>query len=690
MAVGKRAFFERLRAAIQHAEAHGTIIKWNNCIDGRQFDATLRIRRGPFEYLVVVDCIESQLPVTVEVVEAFAAKSKAIAARLAILISLSGYTQDAMAVAIQNDIKLLTQDTVQKLSAEELSEQFSPVINIRTFRFLRAGGIGEIAIPEEPEILKFFMREVKIEGPDFQTFPERIVDEQYERLARTATRSSQVLRVLFSQGTTIRHPNTGHKINVTAFTFTYQLLSACDLTMREGLGSDPYLLGSMLRDELGKRNRSADASRIDSDFDTTPKAGKYYYNPRLRFSYYCEAVRRLQARIVLVESYQSGQLVQARTEIPISLFRKLVEVTEPGEINRLTQMYEAFAVSDKNLEERFKVFAKGLDGAECIDELVLTPEQKRASKADYFFCNRKVIAEFKTLKTDTSPKIERILTPYKEGPEWPLFYGRQALQKILSYLPDKEKINAQITSDVTDSIEGIVEKANRQIRGTKQTFNQPDSGGLLIIFNDIVDIFSPELVAYRARKSLTKRTADGKIRFPHVSVVLVINGAHYAQITPALKGIPILIIPNNISGTEKVEEFVTNLVKKWSAFNKMPLINIDVEKVTDLEFKRFSYHSKERTGPLTVIDLWRYEYRKRPYLRSYGNEDLFRHGSRVSEELLPCFMKGAPKIPQEKRDRLIARWTHFLEEINFRGINMKEWTPWLNGLKERWNELPPR
>ncbi len=119
-----------------------------------------------------------------------------------------------------------------------------------------------------------------------------------------------------------------------------------------------------------------------------------------------------------------------------------MEVTERGEIHRLAKIYKRYAVSDKNLERRFKVFLGELEGAESIDDLTLTREQQRASKADYFFDGRSIIGELKALYSDTAPKVKAILAPHRERPEWPIFFGEHDLQKILRHLPDRDEINA--------------------------------------------------------------------------------------------------------------------------------------------------------------------------------------------------------------------------------------------------------
>jgi hypothetical protein len=103
-------------------------------------------------------------------------------------------------------------------------------------------------------------------------------------------------------------------------------------------------------------------------------------------------------------------------------------------------------------EDRFIAFAKTLPGAEYIDEMDLTLEQKEARKADFLFEDRRIICELKSRKTDTGGKVEEILSPHKERPEWPIFFGSVEVREILKHLPDGDRINRQIFDAITTAI----------------------------------------------------------------------------------------------------------------------------------------------------------------------------------------------------------------------------------------------
>jgi hypothetical protein len=459
------------------------------------------------------------------------------------------------------------------------------------------------------------------------------------------------------------------------------LIPLCGFTTKEGLETDPYLLGNTLRDELVKKNPQIDSDKIAMGFDTKLQSGKYYYNPTLQFSYYCESARKGKARLVLVESHQGGNLVQARLVISTQLSSQYVEVTAPSELTRLSELFERFKVSDKNLAGRFTAFIKSLENSECIDDLDLTAEQERAQKADYFINNRTIISEFKSLETDTSSKLKTILEPHRNRPEWPVFFGPQDLQTVLAYLPDGKEINAQIVNALTDSIERIIEKANRQIRVTKEKFGLPDAAGLLVIFNDAVESFSPDVVAYRVKKTLRKRTGSGDVRFPEVTVVLVINGGHYSQLTPTLKGHPILVMPSGLPDPNGIEAFASSLLPNWSSFEGVSLVKMETEAFPKLSFESVQRKKKEKQRPLTVEEYWRAQYRRSPYLRKLSKEDLLHHGGKLLEDIGPRFLKGAPQTPKDYLMDLMARFTHFLEEANFRAIDMRELE--MDGFTER-------
>jgi len=68
--------FEKIVAAIHYAESRGAKVVWNDKINGKQFDVTVRFQHGLRDYLTVIECKDYKKPVSVDKVEAFVTKSK--------------------------------------------------------------------------------------------------------------------------------------------------------------------------------------------------------------------------------------------------------------------------------------------------------------------------------------------------------------------------------------------------------------------------------------------------------------------------------------------------------------------------------------------------------------------------------------------------------------------------------------
>jgi hypothetical protein len=330
----------------------------------------------------------------------------------------------------------------------------------------------------------------------------------------------------------------------------------------------------------------------------------------------------------------------------------------------------------KTLEERFIDFAKNLESSESIDTLQLTPEQKVAEKADFFFNHRRVICELKSLKKDTQYKVYDILRPHQDRSEWPVFYGEWEVLKILKWLPDGDQIHRKIFDAITSALERLLRKAHRQIKATKEAFNIQNAEGLLVILNDMVEISSPDMIAHKVFEVLHKRTPEGKVRFLEIAVVWIINETHFIQVTPYLKTIPsiILINPHNQEDITKTDIFVESIQPKWAAYNKLPCIKMKGDTFRNFQFKRISDETSKQKSTMTRSDFWRLKYKQNPYLRALNKNELLDFGQKVLEELTPQFLKGTPKKSLDQIGEVLKRWADFLEEINVRGIDMREFS----------------
>jgi hypothetical protein len=333
-----------------------------------------------------------------------------------------------------------------------------------------------------------------------------------------------------------------------------------------------------------------------------------------------------------------------------------------------------------DVEDRFIAFAKTLPGAEYIDEIDLTREQKEARKADFLFDNRRIICELKSLKTDTGGKVEKILEPHKERPEWPIFFGTVGVQQILKHLPDGQQINRQIFDAVTSAIKDLTRSANGQIRRTKETFNLPSAGGMLVILNEFIDILSPDVIARRLDELFRKRNPDGTPQFPEINAVLIINESHYTQVTPDLQGIPALIMTNPmVPDLVDATGYISSLQPKWAEYHGVPLVTMKGGVLDEVKFESIKKAGSRPDGKIRRQDMWRRQYRLRPYLQSLSKQELIEYFGRLMSAMKPGLLKGGSEEQKAKMREMMEPWTHLLEEINRRGMDMREFSPVMKG-----------
>ncbi len=244
-------------------------------------------------------------------------------------------------------------------------------------------------------------------------------------------------------------------------------------------------------------------------------------------------------------------------------------------------------MTDKQLLfDRFAHFLRSLPDAEAIDDLTLTDEQALTQRADFFLQNRGYIVELKLLSTDTRHRMEPILEPHRSRPEFALL-SRHTLDTKLELLPDGDELRNRLHTAITESVEGLIKKANRQIRHTRRSFAVETAGSILVILNDDVAQLSPPIVAKRAAQALQKRRTGGAgLRFTEIDTVWIVSEAHYVQVTDRSRAVPDVIFPTFSLNAKSIAEFVRTLSPAWAAFNDKGFAEFGQEYLEKFRFQR--------------------------------------------------------------------------------------------------------
>lgn len=322
--------------------------------------------------------------------------------------------------------------------------------------------------------------------------------------------------------------------------------------------------------------------------------------------------------------------------------------------------------------EDFFEFLDSLPTSESIDRLSINHRDKgnRSKIADYFFLNRKIICEVKSFQKDTRHKIEEAVKRLEERDEFPVFYGRWELRKILGCFSDGSVLYEKIINAITSPVETHIKDANRQIRETKKQFNLKDGNGLVVLMNREVETLDAELIAWRVNQCLGKRNKDSSWRYENVRGVLLFDEAHVFDINEKLEG-PICIHLARPGHTpDKLEEYMRYFSLQWSTWKGYPEVVLPQD-----QYSKNKLRSKKETPRFNKVkrhEMWRMMYAQAPYLRSLTKTEFIEYGKGMLHRLTPLFLKNGIRADRATLALAMERFTHFQEETNFRGIDMRE------------------
>lgn len=325
-----------------------------------------------------------------------------------------------------------------------------------------------------------------------------------------------------------------------------------------------------------------------------------------------------------------------------------------------------------SLESRFTRFLEGLPDAEAIDRLVLPDDPQRRRKADYLLEGRKVIVELKTLTEDPSPKVEATADKHRHRDDWPVFYGTADFRKVLTNLPDGQAIYAKMVNALGRSVEAAVRSAEEQVTHTRHVLGLSDAAGVLVILNDSIDILNPNVVGHRVA-SLLRRPRTGNNEAEKLDFVWLLFESHVVEIAPDRPAVSSILIHGK--GKDRFpwfQRFHHDLVRRWAHANGGVSVAGNAPAPSKIKFTP----SKEATAAAAPKlrsrhEWWRREYHALPYLRPLSDSQLLTKGADILRRSGPHFFQGGPDSIPEVVAPLMQEFTHFVEEMNSRGLDMR-------------------
>lgn len=323
--------------------------------------------------------------------------------------------------------------------------------------------------------------------------------------------------------------------------------------------------------------------------------------------------------------------------------------------------------TEESLSQRFHRFLRELDHSENLDE----DSSIQGKKADFLVFDRKLIVEIKTLESDPSPKVDKIVEALRKRPEFPVFFGSREVGKVLGHFPDAEQIRQEIVDRATKQIIGALETADDQIAATREHFRLRRAEGVVYVLNDKIPLLDPNHVASAVARVLRKRK-DRRFRYRNIAYVVAISEMHSLEGGLYEENLPIIEMKGPSSRRfSKAGKLVSQLSRDWSEFTGASAFFTGT--MSGVNQLRFRARSASPEAPMTMKrhEFWRAQYRANRYLAPLTEDDFWKHMAAIFHRMTPHFLKNGKKLPEAEVRELMMRWTHCLEEGELRNLNMR-------------------
>jgi hypothetical protein len=331
--------FERLVAAVHLAFAGADArIKWDDDIEGRQFDLTIRFSHLTYDYLTVVEVKDYLVPV--KEVEAFVTKARRARANKTVMVSSAGFQSGAIEVARDEHVDLFVLKEAEDWPQYVKVVQEKPVIGITDVELLDPHGSVLHQFPTLSSALRYFVESTLIISPQKkQTLDELIMGKREEWEPSVTSERSQITLPLSSH-TRVEVPFVD-PIPSAAVRFSAELAKGLEI---DSGGIDLSMIPALFsfRNVITGEDRRIGEADIWLGIETEIRPGRFYHDPLHSMNYYCEARIGNSLTYVILESYQHGKLFQAEVKQTLTGRVRVVEIEDAREIQRLKRMHDQF------------------------------------------------------------------------------------------------------------------------------------------------------------------------------------------------------------------------------------------------------------------------------------------------------------------------------------------------------------
>lgn len=284
-----------------------------------------------------------------------------------------------------------------------------------------------------------------------------------------------------------------------------------------------------------------------------------------------------------------------------------------------------------------------------------------------FACFRDLLLiEMKHLESDQSDRINGVFDTKIDPAERPMFFATRDAQHIFDRVSNADELKAAIASKLSRTIERVLSSANKQFASYRSRHPRKNSVSICVILNSSLREFNPDLINHAIyRKS---RKGD-EARFPAIDAVLYISEKHFKSLPDGRLAFPMLVYESpETEGTWK-QLIVARVMEEWSRMRNGGSM-VWGDSPTDFDL------IEDIPARMSRSDFWYLEYRRRPYLQTVPLNRLRVLYNRCVALGCLTFVKGSwPKPSHDFTADQMRSFTHFIEETNRRGVDLRDLSP---------------
>lgn len=362
-------YLERVVAGIQAATTKGADVLWNDKINGRQFDVSVRFTSGTLSYLVLIEVKNRIRKASAQDVEAFVTKTRDHGANKSVFVTAAGFQSGAIEVAERHGVDLFTVDintedvTIPSLagsisirnpdySGPDVQQQLtigepSLAANIEQVTLVYADGKRR-AVPSEQSQMVYYLKKAQLR--DGRSLLDLVQTAEY-----TSPQLGKTIRprIAISPPQRLTPPDD--------YFFPAGILSGVELRIIGRMGRpiggnvriDPGLLAPPViytNVRTGEQHRFTLDQLLIGRSEIVP--GRFYFitNP---LNYYCCA--GIEGDLIhwhLIESFQNGDLVSGTFSQRIEWGASFIPVKDKTILKRLAMRLQDYYRRSPNMRPR--------------------------------------------------------------------------------------------------------------------------------------------------------------------------------------------------------------------------------------------------------------------------------------------------------------------------------------------------